>query len=195
MKTTEHLWLNRLAASAAVIALPLGLMTHGTATAQSPEVCPPPAFSPGGPMVMPFSPSGPLALSPGALFRDAPPGAMPMPPYLRDIQLTEAQQDKIFALMHAQMPVEREKFKEASKAMDDLRRLTTSDYFSLDKARALADLHAQAMAQILLMHAELDAKVRALLTPEQRKQLDEARAKISDGGAKAEAGRLIFKRS
>ena len=32
------------------------------------------------------------------------------------------------------------------------------------------------MAQMTLIHAELDAKVHALLTPEQRKQLDETRS-------------------
>jgi Spy/CpxP family protein refolding chaperone len=165
MKTIRHLWTKRLATAAAAMVLPLAAMAHGMA-GDVPENCPP----------MPHV-GATVALPPHGLFPEPPPpGVMPMPPWLRGIELTEAQQDKLFALMHEQAPMEREQIKIAFKAMEELRRLA-SDRFDAGKARVLADTHALAIAQLTLMHAEMDAKVRALLTPQQRKQLDDARAK------------------
>lgn len=164
MKTIQHCWMKRLATGAAVIALPLAVMAHGP-MADAPQNCPPTPH-PGRPMALP-----PLGMLP----EGPPPGAMP--PYLRRLELTEAQQDKLFSLMHQQAPNEREQLKAAFKAMEELRRLSASDRFDVRQARALAEAQAQALAQVALMHAELDANVRALLTPEQRKELDDARTK------------------
>jgi Spy/CpxP family protein refolding chaperone len=75
-------------------------------------------------------------------------------------------------------PSVREKLKTASKAMEELRRMAGDDHFNADKARTLAETNAKAMAQVILMHAELDAKLRMLLTPEQRKQFDDAHSKM-----------------
>lgn len=162
MKATRYLWMKRLAASAVAVALPLAVMAHGAGT--GPQGCPPPHI--GGPMVPP---------PPGLLPALPPAGHMPMPPYLHDIELTEAQRDKLFALMHEQAPGEREQMKAAFKAMNELRRLAAMDRFDADQARQLADAHAQALSRVAMMHAELEAKLRALLTPEQRKQLDDVR--------------------
>lgn len=92
----------------------------------------------------------------------------------RGVELTNAQQDKVFALHHADMPSERENMKVAVEAMEELRRLTASDQFDIGKAKGLADRHAQALARMLLLHAQRDADVRALLTPGQRQQFDAA---------------------
>jgi Spy/CpxP family protein refolding chaperone len=175
MKTTQHLWMKRLATVAAVIALPLAVMAHGPA-GDALESCPP----------MPH-PGGPMALPPPGMFPEAPLVALPMAPYLRGLELTEAQQDKLFSLMHEQAPNERQQSMAALKALEELRRLAVSDRFDADKARVLAEAHAQAMAKVTLMHAEIDAKVRALLTPGQRKQLDDARSRGES--------RLNFKRT
>lgn len=78
--------------------------------------------------------------------------------------------------MHEHIPSVREKLKTASKEMEELRRMAGKDGFNADMARTLAQTSAQAMAQVILMHAELDAKLRMLLTPEQRKQSDDARS-------------------
>lgn len=99
-----------------------------------------------------------------------------IPPFMLGLKLTDEQHDKAFALMHEQIPSVREKLKAASKAMEELRRMAGDDHFNADKARTLAETNAQAMAQVILMHAELDAKLRMLLTPEQRKHFDDARS-------------------
>ncbi len=98
-----------------------------------------------------------------------------VPPYLRGIELTEAQRDKIFALTHAQAPAQREQFKALDQARRDLHALVFKGPYDEAKARALADAAARAQAESLLARARIDAQILQSLTPEQRKQLDEAR--------------------
>lgn len=167
MTATQHLWIKRFAAGAAAIVLPLAVMAHGPA-GDVPESCSP----------IPHE-GDPMALPPPGRFPEAPPpGGMPIPPYLHGLELTEAQQDKLFALMHDHAPNERDQLKRAVKAMADLRRLAASDHFDADKARILAENHGQALTQMALMHAELNANVRSLLTPDQRRQLDDGRSRV-----------------
>lgn len=91
---------------------------------------------------------------------------------LRGLDLTQAQRDQLFALMHGQMPAQRAQAQELHKAMDELRQLGAGGGFDADKARALTDRIGKLHADRAMMHAETDAKLRALLTPEQRKQFD-----------------------
>lgn len=168
MKTSQRSWIRSLALGAAAIALPGAAMARDAA----PQDAPPPCAAALPPRGMPPAPH------PGA-FPDGPPRPSFMPPLtsLRGVELTEAQEDKLFSLIMTQAPAERAKAKEAFKALDELRRLANADHYDSAQARLLAETHAQAMAQLALMHADLDAKVRALLTSEQRKKADEARAK------------------
>lgn len=160
MKVIQR-WVKHIAASIAVIALPLTVMAQDAASG-APESCPP----------IPHAGS-PMGLPPFFMLPQAPLLGM-MPPFLRDLKLTEAQQDKLFTLMHEQIPKEREQMKAASKAVEELRRQTSTGQFDLNKAQVLAEAHGRAVAQITLIHAELDAKLHALLTPEQRKQFDDS---------------------
>lgn len=167
MKTTQHDWLERLATAAAIIALPLAAAAHGLPH-EAPDQCAP----------APHTLRGPMPLPPPDMRLDGhAPGGMPLPPYLRDIELSEAQQDKLFDLIHAHAPAVREKGKAAVKAMEELRRLATADRFDAAQARTIANTHAMALADLAMMHAEIDAQVRALLTPEQRKRIDDTRTK------------------
>ena len=102
-----------------------------------------------------------------------------MPPHLHGLNLTEAQRDKVFEIMHAQAPAMREKGKAVFKAEADLRALTVSPDYSDAKARSLADAAAKAMAEMTLARAKAERQVFEVLTPEQRKQL--AEMKPSDG--------------
>jgi periplasmic protein CpxP/Spy len=170
MKTSQK-WTKRLATGAVMIALPLAAMAFGPA-GDAPEGAPP----------MPQA-GGPLALPERGMPHEnflpplPPPFPGANPPFLRDLKLTETQQDKLFALAHEQAPLVRERTKASFKAMDELRGLAASNNFDANKARRLADAYGQATAQLALMHAEMEVKVRALLTAEQRQQLDDARAK------------------
>lgn len=105
-------------------------------------------------------------------------GLLHAPPILHGLVLTEDQQDKIFELMHAQAPVLREKAKAAAKAQMGLRHLVHTESFDAAKARTLVDAHGKVLADMALMRAQFESRIRALLTPEQRKQFDERHSKF-----------------
>lgn len=104
-----------------------------------------------------------------------PPGQMmhgraPHEMFLRGVVLDEAQQDKVFAIVHAQEPQMREQGKAARHAHEALRAMATSGQFDDAKAAALAQAGANAMAAMALQRARTDAQIYAMLSPEQRRQ-------------------------
>lgn len=104
-----------------------------------------------------------------------------MPRYLGRLDLTEAQRDRIFDIMHAQAPVQRNAAKALFKAQNDLRELTAAPDFSEAKAKELADAAAAATAEMTLNRARAERQVFEVLTPEQRKQLAELKAERPRG--------------
>ncbi len=128
---------------------------------------PPPHAMDGPPPGPGFGPGfGP---GPGA---GAGPGPQGLPPFLRGIDLSEAQQDKVFAATYAQAPVLREQQKIAFKANAQLRAMAASSAYDDAQAGALASTAAQAMATISLQQARLEQQLLAVLTPEQRRQAE-----------------------
>lgn len=95
-----------------------------------------------------------------------------MPP-LHGLKLSEAQQDKLFAIMHAQAPQRREQDKAVRKASAQLRELARADRFDDAKAAAAARDLGQAITAESLLQARTEAQVLAVLTPEQRTRLRE----------------------
>lgn len=89
------------------------------------------------------------------------------------VMLTEAQQDKLFALHHAAEPARRERQKTMRHAHDALREMADSGRFDEARAAALAQTLGQAMAAEELDHAREQAQFLALLTPEQRAKMQE----------------------
>lgn len=89
----------------------------------------------------------------------------------RDADLSEAQQEQIFALVHAQQPAIREALKTASKALRALHQLAQTEPFDKARAQQLADAQAGALSKVALLNTELEAAFQALLTDEQRKQM------------------------
>ena len=139
------------ACSMPLVALAQPAPAHGAGPARGNDG-PPPAFGPG------------------------PGGAQGLPPFLHGIALSEAQQDKVFAATHAQAPLLREQQKIAFKAHEQLRQLAASSTYDDARAGALANTAGQAMAQISLLQARLEQQLLALLTPEQRQQVEQRRA-------------------
>ncbi|WP_432377519.1 Spy/CpxP family protein refolding chaperone [Duganella sp. P38] len=167
---------------AAILALPL-LTVAGAARAEDANVAPPPAQGEGpdgGPQHDgPGSPQrggpegGPgFGPGPGPGFGPAfGPGFGPgRPPFFRGVELSEAQQDKVFAILHAEAPYLRDQAKAAGKAREALRALAGADKYDDAKAAALAKEAATADANIVLQHIRTRQKLLAVLTPEQRKQ-------------------------
>ncbi len=104
------------------------------------------------------------------------PGFEGLPPFLRGIELTEAQQDRIFAIVHGQIPYLREQGKARDKADRALFELHHAAKYDDAAAVRLAQAAAQADANITLSHLRTEQKVLGVLTAGQRKSLDERRS-------------------
>jgi len=90
---------------------------------------------------------------------------------LRRLDLSEAQQDKLFAITHAAAPQQRNQEKAERKAHETLQALGASARFDEAGASAAARDLGQAIANGVLLRARLASQVLALLTPEQREQV------------------------
>lgn len=99
-----------------------------------------------------------------------------MPPYLHSLNLSEAQRDQVFEIMHGQMPAMRDKGKAVRNAEESLRKLVLSPEYNEPKARELANDAAKAMSEISLARAKAERLVYDVLTPEQRKLLADRKA-------------------
>jgi len=96
-------------------------------------------------------------------------------PFLRGIELSEAQQDRLFAILHAEAPQLREQDKREHKAHEALRAMFEAGEF--DEARAAVHTKAlgQAIAARELLRVRTAGQAMALLSPEQRAQLKRER--------------------
>ncbi|HOY69792.1 MAG TPA: Spy/CpxP family protein refolding chaperone [Methylotenera sp.] len=94
-------------------------------------------------------------------------------PYLHGLDLSSAQEDQLFALNHAQAPILREHHKQHQQLREDMRATAQADKFDESKAQQLADKAAKLEKEKVLAFARHEAKVFALLTPEQRKKARE----------------------
>jgi Spy/CpxP family protein refolding chaperone len=94
----------------------------------------------------------------------------------RHLQLSEAQQDKLFAIHHAAEPQHRQQEKAVRHAHEALRALREASQFDEAKAGAAARDLGQAIAAEEMLQARVHAQALAVLTPEQREQLRARRA-------------------
>jgi Spy/CpxP family protein refolding chaperone len=94
---------------------------------------------------------------------------------LERLGLTEAQQDKLFDLRHAQEPALRAAQKDVMKARRALHEAASSDTYDATRVAALADQLGRAEAAMAKLHAEGMHQFREVLTPDQRRKLDERR--------------------
>lgn len=183
MKTSKSNGRNILLA--AVLALPL-LTTGGAARAGDMDADQPPPMAqgdhgprgpesddrgPGGPGPR-GAPDGGPDHGPGFGHGFGPgPGFGPgRPPFFHGLELSEAQEDKVFAILHAETPYLREQGKAAAKAREALHALASADKYDDAKAAALAREAATAEANIALQRVRTQQKLLAVLTPEQRKK-------------------------
>jgi Spy/CpxP family protein refolding chaperone len=120
-------------------------------------------------------PRGPMMDHPGPM--GGPPGGFGPggrgPGGFHGLNLSEAQQDKLFAIHHAQEPQRREQEKAVRKAREALRALVDGGQFDEGKASTLAQAEGKAIATLSLMRARTQAQVQAVLTAEQRTQLSQ----------------------
>jgi periplasmic protein CpxP/Spy len=124
----------------------------------------------GGPDMHAFRgpPPGPEFGPPGVGFAAA-------PPFLAGLHLTDDQQDKVFAILYAAAPAMREQTKALRKAHEALRDLNESPQYDENRVKGLADSAAKADSELTVLRARTQHEIFALLTAEQRKQLEEHR--------------------
>ena len=148
----------RIGAAALVAATLAGPLHAAPGFDETMEAPPAPADSEGGP-------------GPGPDFGPRHHMGGPGLPFLRGIVLSEAQQDRLFAIMHAQAPQLREQDKAERKAIDALHAMMKAGQY--DEARAAAQSKAlgQAIAARELLRVRTAAQVMALLTPQQKEAL------------------------
>ena len=96
-------------------------------------------------------------------------------PFLRGIELSEAQEDRLFAIRHAQAPQLREQEKAERKAAEALHAMKESGQYDEAKASAAARALGQAIAARELLRARTAGQVLALLTPQQKEALQRER--------------------
>jgi len=95
-----------------------------------------------------------------------------LPPMVRHLQLSEAQQDRIFAIMHAQAPQAHELGKAIRKAHRGLHEMVMGASFDDAKAKALTDALGKAVGDSALLHARTHRQIMDVLSPEQRQELE-----------------------
>jgi Spy/CpxP family protein refolding chaperone len=100
---------------------------------------------------------------------------------LRNLNLTEAQRDQVFKIYHEQAPAVHEQMKQVQRSRQDLRQLAMADRFDEGRARQIADTQAKALSALAVMRAQTMARVREILTPDQRQRLDQSRERRANG--------------
>ena len=98
---------------------------------------------------------------------------MHKPPFLRGVQLTEEQRTQVREILQARRDQVCQRMQTVHEAHKEMRALTRAPEFDSARAREIADGSAKAIAELEVLRAETDHKILALLTPEQRRIVDE----------------------
>lgn len=161
MQTRKNFWQRTLIAGCLALLLPLSLQAASQLGEQSGSqgcgMAPPPAQGMGH----------------GEAGRALHEPMLPQPSFLHGVELTEAQRDKLFAISYEQMPEVRKKSRTIREAQDKLQTLAQSGQYDEASARALAETAAKEMKELALLRARADQMAYTLLTPAQRKQVEE----------------------
>lgn len=119
----------------------------------------------------PFGPPPGLTQSPPPSEAMPIPGDGTLPFYLQGLNLTEAQRNKIVAIVQDSDPKMREQFKAVKQAADELRDLTFGEQYNESRAKALAEASGKAAGALALLRVHTDRQILAVLTPEQRQTI------------------------
>lgn len=113
-----------------------------------------------------------------------------VPRHLKALNLTQDQQDKIFAIVHEQAPAKYTQHKQQRETLEALRTLAQADKFDEAKAQQLADQLGKLEKEKVLNRLKTEAKINAILTPEQRAKAREFKAPENRGYGKNQPTRF-----
>jgi periplasmic protein CpxP/Spy len=167
MNVKRKNFLNWFPVGAALLALPLWVAAAPSPMAPNPNgpgACD--AGFRGGPPRPPGPPMGPGFGQFGGDYE----GDRP-PPFLMGLKLTEEQQDKVFAIVHAAAPALRDQSKAVRKARDALHEYVQSSQYNEGAAATLAQTQGKAESQLALLRTRMEHEVYFTLTPEQQTQV------------------------
>lgn len=99
----------------------------------------------------------------------------------KELNLTDAQQAQVKAIMEKQKPQREAKWKELRESHQALHEATRGDQYDAAKVRELANKQAQLKADMTVMRIESMRQVYALLTPEQKQKWDAKRERRHEG--------------
>ncbi|PPD52645.1 MAG: hypothetical protein CTY10_09255 [Methylotenera sp.] len=108
-------------------------------------------------------------------------GQAGMPHHFKALNLTQDQQDKVFAIMHEQAPAKYAQHKQQRETMEALRTLAQADTFDEAKAQQLTDQLGKLEKEKALNRLKTEARIAALLTPEQRVKMREFKPSYRGG--------------
>lgn len=95
-----------------------------------------------------------------------------LPIFLRDIPLSEAQQDAVFSVLHQQAPTMRQNIKALHQARENLRTLTISGNYNEAEVARRVDSIAKILAKIEIKRAQTGQQLFRLLDEKQRHQAE-----------------------
>jgi periplasmic protein CpxP/Spy len=95
----------------------------------------------------------------------------PLPPHLRGLALTEAQQDKVFEIVYPLLPSMRDNRKQKHELVQALRKLGNSDSLDEAKLKELSEKLATLEKNEAINRTRVESKIYAVLTLEQREKL------------------------
>ncbi len=90
---------------------------------------------------------------------------------LRGLNLSEAQRDRVFAILHAQAPQMRAQTRDAQKAREALQQVALAGELDEARLQELAQRAARASTDLALLRARTHNALFRELTPEQQAQL------------------------
>jgi len=95
--------------------------------------------------------------------------APPPPAWLQGIELDEAQQDRIFEILHESAAAQRKAHRTAERTHHQLKHIGLSTDYNESAARKLSDQHAQAIAELTMLRVRNEKRILEVLKPEQRR--------------------------
>jgi len=102
--------------------------------------------------------------------------------FLRGLDLSDAQRDRIFEIRHAAAPKMREQAKTLRETRGEFAKLALSADYDEAKVKALADRNAQAISEMAQLRARNMNEIYQVLTPEQRTKVQERQARRASRG-------------
>ncbi|MEW8035757.1 MAG: hypothetical protein AB2817_06755 [Candidatus Thiodiazotropha sp.] len=89
------------------------------------------------------------------------------------ITMSTTQRNQLFTLMQQQAEYRREIKQAAYKALQELQQMAIEENFNQSQARAHAESYGKALAELALLDIQLASHLRNILTPAQRKALQD----------------------